>query len=327
MANESGVLGFVEVAGGQLTPIGEEILGVARRLADEAGQPSIAALVGSGVEGAAQACIERGADKVLVLDDAALADYLSDTFAPVVEQAVREANPSIIVLGQTTSGRDIAPRLAFRLGTAAVMDAIEIAAPGGRLTATRPCYGGNARATYTFSSSPQIATVRAKAYEPAEAQPSRTGEVVKLSPNLPAAPLSTMMGREAAKVEGVRLEAARVVVSGGRGLGGPEGFRVVEELAGLWGAAVGASRAACDLGWYPVAHQVGLTGKVVSPDLYVAIAISGASQHMAGCGGSKNIVAVNKDAEANIFKAARFGIVGDYKQVVPALIEEVRKAM
>ncbi len=326
MANENGVLAFVEAAGGSLTPFSAEVLGAARRLADEAGQPAIAALIGSGVEGLAQECIQRGADRAVVVDDGALAEYLSDTYAPVAEQVVREVNPSIVLLGQTIVGRDLAPRLAFRLGTAVAMDSVELSAAGGKLSATRPVYGGNARATFTFATMPQMATVRAKTNEPLEPNASRSGEVTKLTPNLPSTPPSKLVGREAAKTEGLRLEDATVVVSGGRGLGGPEGFQVIEQLAGALGGAVGASRAACDLGWYPVANQVGLTGKVVSPELYIAIAISGASQHMAGCGGSKNIVAINKDVEASIFKAARFGVVGDYKQVLPALIEEVKKA-
>ena len=185
----------------------------------------------------------------------------------------------------------------------------------------------NARATYTFNTMPQIATVRGKTNEPAVPDASRNAEITKIAPNLPDQPSTRLVGREAVKAEGIRLETAEIVVSGGRGLGGPEGFKVVEELASALGAAVGASRAVCDLGWYPVSQQVGLTGKVVSPGLYIAIAISGASQHMAGCGGSKNIVAINKDPEANIFKSSRFGIVGDYQEVVPALIEEVKKAM
>ena len=172
-----------------------------------------------------------------------------------------------------------------------------------------------------------MATVRAKSFDPPALQDGATGETVEL----PAAGASKteVTGFEPVVSEGLKIEDAKIVVSGGRGLGDPEGFRVVEELAGAFGsekAAVGASRAAVDLGWYPTSQQVGLTGKVVTPDLYVAVAISGASQHMAGCSGSKMIIAVNRDKEANIFKAAKYGIVGDYKAIVPALIEAVKKA-
>ena len=206
------------------------------------------------------------------------------------------------------------------------MDCVNVAMDGGTFKATRPCYGGNAQAIYSFTTTPAIATVRAKSFDPIEGR-SGSGETVALP--APGASRSSISGFEPVVSEGLQIEDAQIVVSGGRGLGDPEGFRVVEELASAFGndkAAVGASRAAVDLGWYPPSQQVGLTGKVVTPDLYVAIAISGASQHMAGCSGSKTIVAINRDQEANIFKAARFGIVGDYKAVVPALIDAVKAA-
>ncbi|MQC19385.1 MAG: electron transfer flavoprotein subunit alpha/FixB family protein [Chloroflexi bacterium] len=170
-----------------------------------------------------------------------------------------------------------------------------------------------------------MATVRAKSQDPLPPQAGASGETVELP--AAGASRSTIAGREVAVAEGLQLQEAPIVVSGGRGLGGPEGFAVVEELAATIGrdkTAVGASRAACDLGWYPVSQQVGLTGKVVTPDLYIAIAISGASQHMAGCSGSKTIIAVNRDADANIFNSCRWGIVGDYKEVVPALIAALK---
>ncbi|MBF8286239.1 MAG: electron transfer flavoprotein subunit alpha/FixB family protein, partial [Dehalococcoidia bacterium] len=195
-----------------------------------------------------------------------------------------------------------------------------------RLQATRPCYGGSARARYSINGTPQMATLRAKVYDPLERDPSRQAEVVKQPAGVSADSLRVRItGRRKEAVEGVRLEDAAVVVSGGRGLGGPEGFQSLEELAKLLGGAVGATRAVCDLGWYPVAAQVGLTGKVVTPDLYIAVAISGASQHMAGISQVKNIVAINKDPEASIFKSSRFGVVGDWKEVVAAFTEKVRE--
>jgi electron transfer flavoprotein alpha subunit len=178
---------------------------------------------------------------------------------------------------------------------------------------------------YGFASSPAIATVRAKSFDAAPPAEGASGETVDLGAAAPST--IEIAGMEAAVSTGLKLEEAPIVVSGGRGLGDPEGFRVVEELAEAFGsnkATTGASRAAVDLGWYPPAKQVGLTGKVVTPDLYVAIAISGASQHMAGCSGSKMIVAINRDKDANIFKAAKYGLVGDYKALVPALIEAVK---
>jgi electron transfer flavoprotein alpha subunit len=223
-------------------------------------------------------------------------------------------------------GRDLAPRLAARLITAVAMDCIELALEDGRLLATRPCFGGNAFAQYSFQTSPQMATVRVKAQEPLARDDSRKGEVVKLAAELPAdAVRARVVDRRKEKTEGIRLEDAPVVIGGGRGVGGPEGFQDLEQLAAVLGGAVGASRAACDLGWIPVAHQVGLTGKVVTPDLYIAVAISGASQHMAGVSQVKNIVAVNKDPEANIFKASSFGVVGDWKEIVPAFTRKVQE--
>ena len=196
----------------------------------------------------------------------------------------------------------------------------------GSLQATRPCYAGNALATFSFNATPAVVTLRDKSQDPlAERRTGASGETVELPGT--GETRVTIAGFEASEVQGLQLQDASIVVSGGRGLGGPEGFQLVEQLAeafGLERATTGASRAAVDLEWYPTDRQVGLTGKVVSPDLYVAVAISGASQHLAGCGGSKNIVAVNRDADANIFTVARFGVVGDYKQVLPPLIEAVK---
>lgn len=310
---------------GQVAPITFELLGAARRLAPEVGGEVTCVLLGSGLDGHAQEAIAHGADRVLLVDDPLLKDYQGDAFVPVVERIVRERGPALVLLGQTMVGRDLAPRLAARLGTAVTMDCIDLAVQEGRIVATRPCYGGNAHARYAFVTSPAVATLRAKSQEPLERDDARQGQVERVEAGLdPAAVRTRILGREKQQAEGVRLEDARVVVSGGRGLGGPEGFQQLEELASLLGGAVGASRAVCDLGWYPVSHQVGLTGKVVTPELYIAVGISGASQHMAGISQVKNIVAINKDADANIFKAARWGIVGDWKEIVPLMIEKVK---
>jgi len=315
MAN--GVLIFAELADGKVAPVTAELVGAAQRLG--AG-PVSAALIGSGVEAAASQI--TGVDTVYVVDDPALAEYTTDAYTSAAVAIAKQADPAVILLGQTNIGRDLAPALAYKLGTVAAMDTIALEMKDGKLHTTRPAYGGNARAVNSFTTSPAIATVRPKSQEAAEG--GAAGNVVKVTVDL--APSRTkVVERKVAAAEGVRLEDADVVVTGGRGLGGPENFNVIEELARLLGGAVGASRAVADLGWRPVAEQVGLTGKVVSPTLYIAVAVSGASQHMAGCSGSKNIVAINKDPDANIFKAARFGIVGDFKQVMPALIEAVKK--
>jgi electron transfer flavoprotein alpha subunit len=327
MANESGVLVVAEVSDGALAGITAELLGAARRLADGGlGEPVSLALLGSGVSGLAQQAIALGADRVYVAESEDLAQFTPDAWVPAVQQIIAQANPAAVLIGQTSVGRDLGPHLAFRLGTGVAMDTLDLAVRDGRLVMTRGCFGGNAREEVTISGTPAIATVRAKSQEPLEPDPSRQGEVIPVSISLdPSQVKEHVVERTRAKAEGVRLEDANIVVSGGRGLGGPEGFRLVEELADALGGAVGASRAACDLGWYPPAQQVGLTGKTVSPELYVAVAISGASQHWAGMAGSKNVVAINKDPDANMVKSARFAIVGDYKQVVPALVEAVKK--
>jgi electron transfer flavoprotein alpha subunit len=320
----SGILVIGEVSEGALVPITGEMLGAARRL--NAGTVACA-LIGSGVEAQAKDAIAAGADEVLVVDDTALAEYNSDTYIQAAAHVIEQAQPSIVLFGQTNVGRDLAPRLAFRLGTGVIMDTVELALEGDRLHATRPAYGGNARAVNVVKSDPQIATVRAKSQDALEPDASRQGQVTKVAAAIDASTVRLKVTeRKGLPAEGVRLEDADVVVSGGRGLGGPENFTVIEQLANTLNGAVGASRAVCDLGWRPVSEQVGLTGKVVSPTLYIAVAISGASQHMAGCSGSKNIVAINKDADANIFKASRFGIVEDFAKIMPPLIEAVKKA-
>jgi electron transfer flavoprotein alpha subunit len=317
----SGILVFGEATeDGKLNPVTAELIATGTRL----GGSVTCALPGSGVEALAQECVAAGANKVIVVDDPALKDYQGDAYLPSAERITKEVDPSVVLMGQTMMGRDLAPRLAQRLGTAVAMDCMGLEMNGDKLVAERPCYGGAARAKYTINGTPQIATVRAKSQEPLDPDASRSGEIVKQdagSPNV----RTTILGRSKEEAEGVRLEDAKVVVSGGRGLGGPEGFQPLEELAGVLGGAVGASRAVCDLGWYPVAAQVGLTGKVVTPDLYIAVGISGASQHMAGISSVKNIVSINKDAEASIFKSSRFAVVGDWKEFIPAFTEEVKK--
>lgn len=313
-----GVLVLAETDGGGLLPITRELVGAAQRL--NAG-PVWAMLIGAGVEAVAPKV--TGVEKAYVVDDATLAQYTNDGYTAAAAAVAGAADPAIILLGQTNVGRDLGPALAHKLNTAVCMDAVALEMRDGKLHATRPAYGGNARAVNGFTTAPAVVTVRPKSQDPIEGgNPPASVEKVPLGT---ASARARVLERRAATAEGVRLEDADIVVTGGRGLGGPENFDVIEALAQLLGGAVGASRAVADLGWRPVAEQVGLTGKVVSPTLYIAVAVSGASQHMAGCSGAKNIVAINKDPEANIFKAARFGIVGDFKQVMPPLIEAIKK--
>jgi electron transfer flavoprotein alpha subunit len=312
MAQDVLVIG--ELADGALSSVTGELIGAATRIAD-GGKVSVT-LLGSAAPGLAGAAFEAGADRAFVSGDAGYDQYRSDQWLAAVEAALDQSNPAAVLIAQSTIGRDLGPRVAFRRNTAAAMDCVLIENVDGGVQATRSAYGGNAQATYSFATSPAVVTVRAKSQDPIAPRTGASGETVELA--AAGASRAEIIGREAAVNEGLQIQDALIVVSGGRGLGAPEGFELVEELA----AAFGTDKAA--VGWYPPSQQVGLTGKVVTPDLYVAVAISGASQHMAGCSGSKTIVAINRDAEANIFKAARFGIVGDYKAVVPELINAIK---
>lgn len=328
MADNKGVMILGEVIEGNLSSISTELLGCGRKLADELGQELSTLLVGSAVSGCAQEAIAYGADKVYVVEDPLLGDYQADSYVAAAEKAAKEANPAILLLGQTEIGSDIAARLAFRLETAAVLDcvALEIDADSTRLLQTKPVYGGNAQAIYVTDTDPQIATVRAKSMTPLAKDDSRQGEVVNIDAGLDASAIRTrVLEKVKEEVEGVKLEDAAVIVTGGRGIGGEEGFKELEELARMMKGAVGASRPACDNGWMPDKAQVGLTGKIVTPDLYIAVGVSGASQHMAGCSGAKTIVAINKDSEANIFRMAHYGVVGDWKKILPAFKDKVKE--
>ncbi len=330
MADYKGVAVYCEVTEGKLMPIATEGLGIGRKLADDLGQELSAVLVGSGVSGSAQEAITFGADKAYVVDDQLLKDYLTDSYVLAMEKVAQQAMPQVLIMGQTDVGRDLAPRLAFKLGTTVVMDCLELAIDpdSKRLLQTKPVYGGNAQAVFTSETDPQMVTIRTKAMTPLEPDTSRKGEVINIDAGLEASAIRTkVLDKVVEEVEGIRLEDAQAVVSGGRGIGSVEGFKQLEELAKLLKGAMGASRPPCDNGWVPDTLQVGLTGKIIAPELYIAVAISGSSQHMSGCSGSKNIIAINKDAEANIFREARFGIVGDWKKVLPAFTEKVKELL
>jgi electron transfer flavoprotein alpha subunit len=330
MADNKGVMVFIELVDGKLAPITKELLGAGRKLAEDLKEELSALVVGSGVANVATDAITFGADKVYVVDDPLLKDYRTDAYIAVVEKVVKQATPKIFLMGQTTIGRDLAPRVAFRLGTAVTLDciALEIDATTKMLLQTKPVYGGNARAIYTMDTFPQIATVRAKAITASAPDSSRKGEVITVAAGLdPAAIKTNVLQKVVQEVAGIKLEDAPIIVAGGRGIGGAEGFKQLEELAKLLKGAVGASRPPCDNGWVPDTIQIGLTGKIVSPDTYIAVALSGSSQHLAGCSGSKNIVAINRDPEANIFKEARFGVVGDWKKIIPAFQAKAKELL
>ena len=330
MADYQGVAVYLEHRRDKLLPIALEGLGAGRQLADVLGQSLSAVLLGSEVGGLAQTAIASGADRVYVIDDPLLKEYQADAYLSVIEKVVRQINPYIFISGQTDTGRELVPRLAFRLGTAVTTDCIELAIDPAskRLLATKPIYGGNALAVFSSETDPQIVTIRTKAMTALTSDASRKGEIIHVPAGIDASVIrSRVLNKVVEEVAGIKIEDAERVVAGGRGIGNADGFKQLEELAKALKGAVGASRPPCDSGWVPDTVQVGLTGKIIAPELYIAVAISGSSQHMSGCSGAKTIIAINKDKEANIFRHARFGVVGDWKKVLPAFTAKVRELL
>lgn len=330
MTDYRGVLIIGEIVEDNLANITLELLGCGRMLADKMGEGLSGLLLGSEVKNLASEAIAHGADDVYLLEDPLLEDYQSDLYVAAVEKVVQQVMPKVVLIGQTPMGRDLTPRLGFRMHAAVSMDCVDldIDAQTGHLLQVRPVYGGNARAVFTTETRPQMATVRSKAMPPLERDSSRKGEIIEVQPEIdPSIMRTKILEKVKEEVTGLKIEDAAIVVTGGRGIGGPEGFKQLEDLAGLLKGAVGATRPVVDGGWYPSTRQVGLTGKVVAPDLYIAVALSGSSQHMAGCSGAKNIVAINSDPQANIFKEASFGIVGDWKKAIPSFLEKVRQLL
>jgi electron transfer flavoprotein alpha subunit len=332
MANEHGVLIVAETTGDVLSSVTAELAAIGRKLADELDEPLVALIFGENVSNLAAQLGELGADRVVVADDPRLSAYQPELARTVAEQAVAHISPAVVLLGQTVNGRDLAPRLAFRLGTGLVTDCtdLRIDAASRSLVMVKPVYGGSAMAEYSIGEArPQIATVRPRVFVAAEPQAGRSADVQALNLDLGSVSERVKLGEivQAEATAGPRLKDAKIVVSGGRGLGGAENWHAIDDLAEILGAAVGASRAVTDAGWVAPALQVGLTGQTIAPDLYITVGISGAVQHIAGCSGSRNIVAINKDPDANIFKVARYGVVGDYKAVLPAFTQRVRELM
>ncbi len=329
MDTHKGVLVFGEIAEGRLAPITIELLGAGRKLANDLGEELSALLLGSQATGLSQEAIAYGADSIYVMEDPLLDQYNSDAYTQVAADLCKKIAPSILLLGYTDIGCDLAPRLNGRLGGGLAMDcmALSIDPATKLLISTRPVFGGNAHATVVSKSArPQMATVRPKTMPPAERNDSRQGKIIPIEGKVdPSAIKVKLVERIKEEVEGVKLEDAEVVVTGGRGIGSAKNWEMIQELARVLGGAVGATRPACDEGWASVSLQIGQSGKVVSPKLYIAVALSGAMSHISGHLGSKYIVAINKDKEANIFNVAHYGIIGDYKEVLPALTAKLKE--
>lgn len=326
----NGVWVWVEQFQGRAASISWEMMGQGRILADRLGTTLTACVLGENVEGVAKEAIAYGADRVFLADHPTLRVYRTDPYSQILVDLVRQHRPAIFLLGASTRGRDLAGSVATPLYTGLTADCtgLEIDPETGLLQQTRPAFGGNIMATIlTPNHRPQMATVRHRVFEMPAPDPARQGQIVRVPVNLVEDEIVTKVLDFVIEEGDVNLADARVIVSGGRGVGGPEGFEPLRELAQVLGGAVGASRSAVDAGWIPYAHQVGQTGRTVRPDLYIACGISGAIQHRAGMSTSRVIVAINKDPEAPIFEIATYGIVGDVKEVIPALTAQFRKKL
>ncbi len=323
-----GVMICAEVIGTELSSMTAELAAVGKNLAGQLNIELSAVVLGPAGHALAQQLVSLGVSRVYVVDHPLVADQNIEAYVMALAEVSRQVCPGILLFGHTRLGREVASRLAFRLQTGFVPDCVQIHvdSESQRVHLMRPVYGGNALGTFVIENGhPQMASLRPKAHAPATADRSSRGQITHLHVQIDSAALRVQSIQTVKEdSQNLRLEDAGVVVGGGRGLGGAEGVTRLEELANALGGTVGGSRAAVDAGWIPSIRQIGQTGKTISPHLYVAVGISGAMQHMAGVLSSKTIVAINRDAEAPIFKMAHFGVVGDWRQILPGLIREIK---
>ncbi len=327
---ENGILICGEIIRGALDPRTLELLGIGRRLADDLGTDLSAVLTGDNLAQIADEVACFGADRVYRLEDPLLEKYNSELWVEALRQLCGQIDPKILLMLHSSIGMEVAPKLAYRLNTILTTDctSLEIDHSDGNLLRTKPVYGGNAVAVFKYKETPQFVTVRPRAMEPAE-RTSRMCEIIRIAPNIDES-LIKVESIETVKEDAVELDKADVIISGGRGIGGTEGFEKIKELAGLFresfeNVEIGASRPAVDLGWISSNHQVGLTGEKVAPSLYMAVGISGAIQHLVGIAQAKMIVAINTDSKSPIFDVADYGVIGDYKEVLPAFMKKWRE--
>lgn len=326
MANDVWV--WIDQSGGAADSIAWEMIGAGRMVAEALGGRVVACVLGDGVDRLAQEAIQRGADAAILVNDATLTTYRLEAYAASLVQAAQEHHPAVLLIGASSRGRELAAYVAAKLEVGLAADCIEVGVEDGSLVATRPALAGNVMAKIAFGAAqPQMATLRRRVFAPFDPDANRSGEIIVSHAVLAEEEISTKVVEFVAQEGEVNLADANIIVSGGRGVGGPEGFKPIQALANVLGGAMGASRAAVDADWIPYVHQVGQTGKTVQPDLYIAAGISGAIQHLAGMKTSKVIVAINKDADAPIFKLASYGVVGDLFEIVPALTEEFKKRL
>lgn len=328
-AEYKGIAVFVETEEGRAKHVGYELLAPGRVLADKMGQELMAFIVGHEVEEAAKDCIAYGADQVMVVDGPEYALYTTDACVKALHHLLEKYRPGVMLIGATNNGRDAGPRLSCRMGTGLTADctSLDIDTETGNMAWTRPAFGGNLLATIICPDDrPQLGTVRPGVFKAAEPDRKRKGIINHEAFHVEPEEIHTRLIERIKEVsEQVRLEDAKILVAGGKGMGNAENFSYLRELAEVMGGTVAASRAAVDAGWIPHAYQVGQTGKTVAPDIYIACGISGAIQHLVGMNGSATVIAINKDPRAPIFKSAHYGIVGDVKEVLPALTEALKR--
>ncbi|MBI3949831.1 MAG: electron transfer flavoprotein subunit alpha/FixB family protein [Acidobacteria bacterium] len=317
----------IVIASGTIGRSEYEAIGAAKRLADRLGGESMIVIVGPNARGMAHDAKSSGVGKIFIAEHPLLAEYSADIYLAATEQAFRAAQSDVLIFPGHTVGLELAPRLAYRINSAIVTDCTNLQAlQGGAVQITKPVYGGKAETLLIAKEPPVAICLRSRSFDPYEPVAASNTEMIPVELALaPSLQRTRVVERIVEESGESKLDDARIIVSGGRGIGGPENFRLLEELAQLLNGATGASRAACDAGWVPTSWQIGQTGKKVAPELYIAVGISGASQHMVGISGAKKIVAINKDAKAPIFKAADIGIVDEYQKVIPALIERLKK--
>ena len=316
------ILCLAEQNDGKLRRASLEAVSEARRLSGPLAASVEAVLMGPGASGLAGELASYGADKLHVFEDAAFASYASEAYARAFAQVIAATKAAVVLIPFTALGKDLAPRVAAKVGAGLASDCVALSVEGGKLVGRRPVYAGKAYATVHWAGEPQLATLRPNVFALGQPDASRKAEVVKESCD--ASARAKVVSVKSSAQGKVQLTEAQIIVSGGRGLKGPEHFHLVEELADALGAATGASRAVVDAGWVDHSLQVGQTGKTVSPSLYVACAISGAIQHLAGMSSSKCIVAINKDPDAPMFKVANYGILGDVFELLPKLTAAAR---
>lgn len=331
MSDARNVWVFIEVVRGKIKGVSLELLGQGRKMADDLGEKLVAIIPGNEIEDFAKMAIHYGADEAIVVDQRELKDYSTDGYTKAMCTLIKKYNPAVLLIGATNNGRDLGPRVSSRMQTGLTADCTELGVDSEtRLVKwTRPAFGGNLMATILCPDHrPQIGTVRPGVFKKPEEDTGRKGEIIHETVEFGPDEIRTRIVEVITEAGGadVNLEEAEIIVSGGRGVGGPEGFEVLKELADEIGAQIGASRAAVDSGWISSLHQVGQTGKSVGPKIYIACGISGAIQHVAGMSSSDVIIAINKDPDAPIFNIADYGIVGDLFEIIPELTKRIRSS-